>query len=114
MLYNLSYGTNGPYSGVVMDSAGNLYGTTGDATVVFELSPSGGGWTFTDLHDFTGGLNDGGLAYGGLVFVRMAISMARPPLEVNTPAAWFMVDSLNGTGLIKSSTTCPAAAPSTA
>ncbi len=68
ILYNLSYGTNGPYSGVVMDSSGNLYGTTGDGTVVFELSPSGGGWIFADLHDFTGGPNDGGLAYGGLVF----------------------------------------------
>jgi len=68
VIYNLAYGTNGPYSGVVMDSAGNLYGTTGDGTVIFELSPYGDGWTFTDLHDFTGGLNDGGLAYGGLVF----------------------------------------------
>ena len=68
VLYNLGYGTNGPYSGVVMDSAGNLYGTTGDGTVIFELSPGAGGWSFTDLHDFTGGKNDGGLAYGGLVF----------------------------------------------
>jgi hypothetical protein len=28
---------------------------------VFELSPSGGGWSYTDLHDFTGG-NDGKFA----------------------------------------------------
>lgn len=68
VLYNLGYGTNGPMSGVVMDNAGNLYGTTGDGTLVFELSPSGQGWTLTDLHDFKGGKNDGGLAYGGLVF----------------------------------------------
>ena len=67
VIYNLGYGTNGPMSGVVMDSAGNLYGTTGDGTAVFELSPGAYGWTFTDLHDFTGGA-DGGLAYAGLVF----------------------------------------------
>jgi len=40
----------GPFSGVIMDSAGNLYGTTqidmngGGGGTVFELSPSGGGW----------------------------------------------------------------------
>ena len=45
-----------------MDKAGNLYGTTYCDGIgygnVFELSPSNGGWTYTDLHDFTGG-NDG-------------------------------------------------------
>lgn len=46
----------GPYA-LTMDSAGNLYGIVnwgghynyGEA---FKLSPSNGGWTFTDLHDF--------------------------------------------------------------
>jgi len=32
-----------PSGGVIMDPAGNLYGTT--LSTVFELSPSGGGWT---------------------------------------------------------------------
>jgi len=56
----------GPDADPVMDSAGNLYGTTGGDSVeqiygtVFKLTPSNGGWTYTDLHDFTGG-NDGGL-----------------------------------------------------
>jgi uncharacterized repeat protein (TIGR03803 family) len=52
-----------PYGGVIRDSDGNLYGTTGsggpyqgDGTV-FELTPSGGGWTFTTLHGFLGGDN---------------------------------------------------------
>lgn len=27
--------------------------------VIFQLTPSGNGWTFTSLHDFTGG-SDGG------------------------------------------------------
>jgi uncharacterized repeat protein (TIGR03803 family) len=40
-----------------MDSSGNLYGTTvfggaGSAGTVFELSPSGGGWTFSLLQSF--------------------------------------------------------------
>jgi uncharacterized repeat protein (TIGR03803 family) len=43
-----------------MDAAGNLYGTTAyDGSYgkgsVFKLTPSGGGWTYTALHDFTGG-----------------------------------------------------------
>jgi uncharacterized repeat protein (TIGR03803 family) len=45
------------------DSAGNLYGIGGSgaygAGAVFELSPSGGGWTEKILYSFTGG-NDGG------------------------------------------------------
>jgi uncharacterized repeat protein (TIGR03803 family) len=47
-----------PSSGLVMDSKGNLYGTTefgtaNDTGTVFELSPaSGGGWTETVLHTF--------------------------------------------------------------
>jgi uncharacterized repeat protein (TIGR03803 family) len=55
------------WAGVVMDRAGNLYGTayqggnlSGDncapfgCGTVFELSPSGGGWTETTLHTFDG------------------------------------------------------------
>ena len=43
-----------------MDAAGNLYGTTykdgayGSGSV-FKLIPSNGGWTYTDLHDFSSG-----------------------------------------------------------
>jgi uncharacterized repeat protein (TIGR03803 family) len=53
----------GPWGTLSMDGAGNLFGTTVcDGAYrygnVFELSPSGSGWTYTDLHDFTGG-NDG-------------------------------------------------------
>jgi uncharacterized repeat protein (TIGR03803 family) len=66
ILYNFGLPTRGPLSGVVMDSAGNLYGTTADGGAVFELSPSGSGWVNTILHTFNCG-NDGCLAYGGLV-----------------------------------------------
>jgi len=53
----------GPQSALVADAAGNLYGSTvqegayGYGTV-FELTPTLGGWIYTDLYDFTGG-NDG-------------------------------------------------------
>ena len=60
----------GPYGGVILDGAGNLYGTTfSDGNgygSVFELTPSAGGWVFTDLYDFTGG-SDGDHPYGSLV-----------------------------------------------
>src|SRR5271165_1283741 len=57
ILYNFS-GAEGPFASLTMDGAGNLYGMTfadgpQQAGSVFELSPSSGGWTFTDLHDFS-------------------------------------------------------------
>jgi len=65
VLYNfqaLDDGAN-PVGGVIVDSAGNLYGTTFDGGVngggtVYQLSPSGEGWTFSILYSFVGG-------YGG-------------------------------------------------
>ena len=69
VLYNFSgYADAGPYAGLTMDAAGNLYGTTyaegtyGEGNV-FKLSPSNGSWTYTDLYDFTGG-NDGAAPEG--------------------------------------------------
>jgi uncharacterized repeat protein (TIGR03803 family) len=66
---------NGSGNGVTFDSAGNLYGTTiaGGLTScnppygcggVFELSPSGSGWTFHMLHRFDG--SGGWFAYYGV------------------------------------------------
>jgi uncharacterized repeat protein (TIGR03803 family) len=60
--FTLGTGGEGPSAGVVMDKAGNLYGTTsagGAAScscgVVYKLAPgSGGKWTYTVLHRFTG------------------------------------------------------------
>jgi hypothetical protein len=58
-------GVSGP---LVMDSAGNLFGTTrcGVGGVIFSLSPSNGGWTYTELYHFTGG-GDGLGPNGGVV-----------------------------------------------
>jgi uncharacterized repeat protein (TIGR03803 family) len=61
-----------PYAGVIMDSAGNLYGITcsggaHDLGTAFELSPeTGGGWTVKVLHAFGGTSTDGGEALSGL------------------------------------------------
>jgi uncharacterized repeat protein (TIGR03803 family) len=70
---------DGP-GGMVMDSKGNLYGTTGNGGdsqycnllegcgTVFELTPSGNGqWTETILHSFAGGSPDGRDPLGRLV-----------------------------------------------
>jgi uncharacterized repeat protein (TIGR03803 family) len=62
-----------PEGGLIMDAAGNLYGTTqeGGTTgwgVVFELSPSSGGsWTENLLYSFLGG-SDGADPLGGVIF----------------------------------------------
>jgi uncharacterized repeat protein (TIGR03803 family) len=63
----------GPYLGyLTLDSHGNIYGTTlneGANTYgsVFELTPSGGSYAFTDLHDFSLGSDDGGFPDGGVI-----------------------------------------------
>lgn len=61
-----------PAGGLIIDAAGNLYGTTtsgGDnyQGTVFELSPSSSGWTFQTLYFFTG-TTDGAGPAGALVF----------------------------------------------
>ena len=72
-IYNFSGGKQwGPsFSKLILDPAGNFYGTTnGDgaygAGSVFKLTLSDGGWTYTSLHDFTGG-SDGGYPVGTLL-----------------------------------------------
>jgi uncharacterized repeat protein (TIGR03803 family) len=60
-----------PFSGVIFDTSGNLYGTTtaGGASgngAVYELSPSGSGWTERVLYSFTGG-SDGSYPTAGLI-----------------------------------------------
>ncbi len=68
-------GADGYYpQGVIIDAAGNLYGTTynGGADTggtVFELTPAaGGGWTETILHSINNNGIDGDNPYAGLIF----------------------------------------------
>jgi uncharacterized repeat protein (TIGR03803 family) len=66
-----------PYGNLVLDSAGNIYGTTleggysgcfyGTCGTVFELQSKGGYWAETVLHYFQGGA-DGDEPYAGLTF----------------------------------------------
>ncbi|HWY21469.1 MAG TPA: choice-of-anchor tandem repeat GloVer-containing protein [Candidatus Acidoferrum sp.] len=56
-----------PAAGLILDSAGNLFGTTAFDTA-FELTPTASGqWKETILHEFGIG-TDGAEPYGGLVF----------------------------------------------
>jgi uncharacterized repeat protein (TIGR03803 family) len=71
VLYNFVSYDNGihPVAGLIMDAAGNFYGTTVDGGgTVFELSPSeGGGWTETVLYHFGEVLGDGTEPESGLI-----------------------------------------------
>jgi uncharacterized repeat protein (TIGR03803 family) len=60
------------YSGLVLDSAGNLYGTTADGGIygpgtAFELTKSGHGWALKILHNFGLG-SDGECPCSNLIF----------------------------------------------
>jgi uncharacterized repeat protein (TIGR03803 family) len=59
--YVFSGGSGGgvPEAGLIADAAGNLYGTTrfggsGGCGTVFQLTPSGGGWSLNTLYTFPG------------------------------------------------------------
>jgi uncharacterized repeat protein (TIGR03803 family) len=71
-LYDFSGTTfGGSYRTLIMDNTGNLYGTASadgahQEGSVFKLTWANGVWSYTSLHDFTGGA-DGGTPYGSLV-----------------------------------------------
>jgi len=111
ILYSFHGASDGgaPYSGVIFDGEGNLYGTATASSganfgTVFELSPSQSGWSYSELYTFTGG-NDGGQPVAGLIFdnagnltaaipavgwssMRTAISTAPPFSAAATALAW--------------------------
>jgi hypothetical protein len=73
LLYSFT-GAEGPLGSLVVDAAGNLYGTTrNDGTHLlgsaFKLTPGNGGWTYTSLYDFTGG-SDGAEPISNLILDR--------------------------------------------
>jgi uncharacterized repeat protein (TIGR03803 family) len=72
VLYSVpGWGISGSFRNLLLDDAGNIYGAThcdGDdnAGTIYELTPSGGGWTYTLLYTFTGG-SDGQFTISNLV-----------------------------------------------
>lgn len=74
VLHSFASGSDGVQvsGGVVLDAAGNLYGTTlvggtHNDGIVYELSPQNGGtWTETIVHNFAGGNGDGRLPESGV------------------------------------------------
>jgi uncharacterized repeat protein (TIGR03803 family) len=78
VLYSFTGGDDGlqPYSGVIMDNLGNLYGTAlyggggncpSGCGTVFELSPSGSGWVESTLYQLRNSPNNY-KPIGGLIF----------------------------------------------
>ena len=79
VLHSFTGGSDGeqPNGGVILDEAGNLYGTTWEGGgsgcwgpgcgTVFQLTPSGSGWKENILYSFQYG-TDGGYPIGGLIF----------------------------------------------
>jgi uncharacterized repeat protein (TIGR03803 family) len=73
VLYNFQGGTDGanPYSGLIADNEGALYGTTTDggytgSGTVFKLTPAGSRYKESVLYAFQGAPYDGAAPYGGL------------------------------------------------
>jgi uncharacterized repeat protein (TIGR03803 family) len=79
IIYSFAGGTDGanPESDLLMDAAGNLYGTTNQGGIggcyegcgtVYELSRTKGGWQLKVLYSFAGGSSDGAGPMAGLTF----------------------------------------------
>jgi uncharacterized repeat protein (TIGR03803 family) len=66
------WGVSGTFRNLLLDAAGNLYGTTHcdgspEAGTVYELTPASGAWNYTLFYTFTGG-TDGLYSFSNLVF----------------------------------------------
>jgi uncharacterized repeat protein (TIGR03803 family) len=64
---------NYPLAGLMIDSSGNLFGTTNSggitqAGTAFELSPNGSGWTETVIHTFGSDAGDAGYPRAEMIF----------------------------------------------
>jgi uncharacterized repeat protein (TIGR03803 family) len=75
LLYSFTGADDGsnPYAGLTLDAAGNLYGTAlingaNSGGTVFQLTPSGSGWTEKTLYSFNPQGNGGYEPLNGLIF----------------------------------------------
>ena len=94
VIYNFA-GLDGwfPASGVIFDSAGNLYGTTVfggqyNRGAVFELEYHNGSWAETVLYSFTGD-SDGAYPSAGVILIKLAIYtvlVAAMPAQTREPS----------------------------
>ncbi|HUI82677.1 MAG TPA: choice-of-anchor tandem repeat GloVer-containing protein, partial [Candidatus Binatia bacterium] len=74
-LHQFTFGLDGAYpmSALIFDQAGNVYGTSTNSDLqrhrgsVWELSPSGSGWTFNVIYEFSDA-DGAGWPLGGVVF----------------------------------------------
>jgi len=102
VIYSFAGGNDGssPAASLVMDKAGNLYGTTrfggpASAGTVFELSPSGSSWTETVLYSFTGGA-DGGSPQAALTWRNGSLYGTTPQGGVSSNGVVFHLTQVNG------------------
>jgi uncharacterized repeat protein (TIGR03803 family) len=76
VLYSLpGWGISGTYRNLLLDASGNIYATThcdgaNNSGTIYELTQSGGTWTYTSLYVFTGG-SDGQFSFSNLVFDKL-------------------------------------------
>src|SRR5271157_999505 len=96
VIYSFQGGNDGerPTGGLFIDAAGNLYGGTGaggsnNTGIIYELSPSNGGWTETILHTFQ--QSDGG-PYGALIPDQFGnlygVEATGSVFELSPPGTW--------------------------
>src|SRR3981189_49417 len=112
VLYSFTGGADGgePYKGVTLDAHGNLYGTAvtggsgsceGGCGVVFKLTNSGGVWTQSVIHAFTGG-NDGSGPGSPVVFDKHGNLYGMTPTGgANRAGVVFQLKPTNGAWALK-------------
>jgi len=111
VLHRFTGGADGgrPFSGVIFDQQGNIYGTTSQGGqfagqcagngcgVVYELSLSGGTWTESVIHTFSGGA-DGLSPYAGLIFDSTGKLYGTTPYGGSLNAGTVLVLTPSGSG----------------
>ena len=102
ILYSFAGGNDGasPAASVVMDSAGNLYGTTrlggpSNAGTAFELKQVNGSWQESVIWAFTSG-NDGGSPQSALTIAGGALIGAAPGGGAHNNGVIFGLKQING------------------